>query len=428
MAVATAPDLDVSTTLTARAAAVVAVLLAIASTISLPVGGLDSVGRTGLRLLSGVVEQRVDAEWVPLDAGTNIPAGTWIRTGEGTAELGRPGLAVHLLEDTEVVVEDVPDLQRGSLLLGSQREVAATTGLVTASGRGWWRLDGGQGVRVGAYEATVTVRDGAGREELVRDYRQVTLVGGIIDEGPVPLTYRATDAFDRRFLADAMTIDDFLAALGRGLRADYGTEPQTLAFYQDFDGLGGQVVQALAALADGSLEERSADGRLGPPDRLLVAAVVTEAVALAASLPPADAAAQVRADRLDGANWGLIAVVHDVSPAEIRSAADRALTQRRERAAEGVAAPVVVTPVEPDPVEEPPTDPDPTPPPPDPEDPTDPPSPPDDEDDDGTVGEVVDPVVDELPDGLGEPVDEVVDIVDDLIDGTSDTLGGLLTD
>jgi len=428
MALATAqqPDLDVSTTFTARVAAVVAVLLAIASTISLPVGGLGSVGETGLRLLSGALEQRVDGVWQSVSEGTNIAAGTWIRTSETEAELGRPGVAVHLLPDTELVVEDVPDLQRGSLLLGSEREVAATTGLITGHGRGWWRLDAGQAARVGTYEGTVTIRDGAGREELLRDFRQVAVVSGVIEGAAVPVTYVATDAFDRRFLADALAIDDFLAALARGLRADYGTEPQTLAFYQDFDGLGGQVVQALAALADGSLEETSSDGRMGPPDRLLVAAVVTEAVALAAGVPPAEAAAQVRTERLAGAEWGLIAVMSDVSPADIRGAADRALEQRRERAASGQAAPVVQTPPE---DSTPPDDPAP---PPDPEQPEppgeedpEPPSPPDDED--GTIGESVDPVVDELPDELGEPVDEVVDIIDDLIGGTLDTLtDGLL--
>lgn len=428
MALATAqqPDLDVSTTLTARAAALVAVLLALAATMSLPIDGLESVGDAGLRLVSGTLEQRVDGDWLSVAPGTDIAAGTWIRTTDRVAELGRPGVAVHMREDTELVVEDVVDLQRGSLLMGSEREVSATTGLITVAGRGWWRLDAGQSARAGTYAGTATVRDGAGREELLRDYRQVAIVAGVIEGAPAPLTYVATDAFDRRFLADALTIDDFLAALGRGLRADYGTEPQQLAFYQDFDGLGGQVVHALAALADGSLEEVSSDGRIGPPDRLLVAAVVSEAVALAAGLPPAEAAEAVRTERLAGAAWGLIAVTFDVSPGDIRTAADRALTQRREAAARGEAVPVDRAPPDdatpgdqgqgPDPEQPPPPDPG--------EDPTPP-----DDDDDGIVGEEVDPIVDELPDEVQDPVDEAVDIVDELIDGPLDLLtGGLVGD
>ena len=431
MALATAqqPDLDVSTTLTARAAAVVAVLLAILSTVSLPVGGLDSVGDTGLRFVSGALEQRVGGAWQTVTPGTNLPAGTWVRTTDGLAELGRPGMDLHLAEQTELVVEEMVDLQRGSILLGSQREVSATTGLVTVSGRGTWRLDAGQSTRVGTYIGTATVRDGAGREELVRDYRQIAVVGGVIESEQVPLAYVATDAFDRRLLADALTIDDFLAALGRGLRADYGSEPQTLAFYQDFDGLGGQVAQALAALADGAFEETSTDGRIGPPDRLLVAAVVTEAVALAAGLPPAEAAEAVRTERLAGANWGLIAVVFDASPGDIRAAADRALTQRRERAGSGEAAPVVRTPeqdsTDPDPGTPPdprgPSEPDPS------EDPTTSPPPTEDEDEDGTVGEAVDPVVDELPDGVQQPVDGAVDIVDELIEAPLELPSGALS-
>lgn len=424
MALATAqqPDLDVSTTLTARAAAAVAVLLAILSTVSLPVGGLDSVGDTGLRFLSGALEQRVGDTWKTVAPGTNVPAGTWVRTTDRLAELGRPGVDLHMLEGTELVVEEVVDLQRGSILLGSQREVGATTGLVTAAGRGTWRLDAGQSARAGTYAGTLTVRDGAGREELLRDYRQVAVVSGIIEGDQVPLTYVATDAFDRRLLADALTIDDFLAALGRGLRADYGTEPQTLAFYQDFDGLGGQVVQTLAALADGTFERTSTDGRIGPPERLLVAAVVSEAVALAAGLPPAEAAEAVRTARLEGTNWGLIAVLFDASASDVRAAADRALNQRRERATAGEAAPVVRAPeqdtVAPDPDTSPdpgrPTDPDQT------EDPTTPPS----EDEDGTLGPAVDPVVDELPEDAQQPVDDVVDIVDELIKGPFERVSG----
>jgi hypothetical protein len=334
---------------------------------------------------------------------------------------------LHMLEQTELVVEDVVDLQRGSVLLGSQREVGATTGLVTATGRGTWRLDAGQSTRVGTYAGTATVRDGAGREELLRDYRQVAVVGGVIEDEQVPLTYLATDAFDRRLLADALTIDDFLAALGRGLRADYGTEPQTLAFYQDFDGLGGQVVQALAALADGTFEDTGADGRIGPPERLLVASVVSEAVALTAGLPPAEAADAVRTQRLAGANWGLIAVMFDASPTDVRAAADRALTQRRERATSGVAAPVVRAPEQDTTTPDPGTQPDPGQPPTDPgEDP--PTSPPPSEDEDGTVGTALDPVVDELPDGAQEPVDDAVDIVDELIEGPLEVLSGGLLD
>lgn len=432
MALATAqqPDLDVSTTLTARAAAVVAVLLAILSTVSLPVGGIDSVGDTGLRFVSGALEQRVGDTWQAVTPGTNVPAGTWVRTTDRLAELGRPGMDLHMLEETELVVEAVVDLQRGSILLGSQREVRATHGLVTAAGRGTWRLDAGQSARAATYAGTVTVTDGAGREELLRDYRQVAVVNGVIESDQVPLTYVATDAFDRRLLADALTIDDFLAALGRGLRADYGTEPQTLAFYRDFDGLGGQVVEALAALADGTFEDTSEDGRIGPPERLLVAAVVSEAVALAAGLPPAEAAEAVRTERLAGANWGLIAVVFDASPSDVRAAADRALTQRRERATSGEAAPVVRAPEQDSTAPDPgtptdpgrPTEPDPS------QDPTTPP-PTEDEDQDGTVGEAVDPVVDELPDGVQQPVDDAVDIVDELIEAPVELLsGGLLDD
>ncbi len=153
---------------------------------------------------------------------------------------------------------------------------------------------------------------------------------------PGPYVYTSDDAFDRRHLADAMAVDDYVAALRGGLAAQYGTAPQPPAFYVDFDGLDGQLV---AALGDVGFD-RDGD-RVGPPADVLVAAVVTSAIVSDAGLAPVVAADEVRALRLDGATWGLIAQGRDLDAGNVRAAADRALARRAVAEQQGVAVPAV---------------------------------------------------------------------------------------
>ena len=247
----------------------------------------------------------------------------------------------------------------------------------------------------------------------------------VVTAPPRPYVYTTDDAFDRQHLADAMGVDDYVEALGTGLTAQYGTAPQSAAFYTDFDGLDGALVTALGDVGF----DRDGD-RIGPPSDVLVAAVVTDAVVRDAGLDPVTAATEVRDLRLAGATWGLVAQHHDLDASNVRDAADRALARRAAAEQQGDAVPAV--PAAASTEDAPAPTPSPTPAPTTPgtpdrsggQEPSDgePPPPssgPDPDDEPGPLGSVVDQTgaTDLLGDDVGGLVDDVVDAGDDLLDG-----------
>lgn len=425
----------------ARTAALLAVVVAVLGSLMGPTGQLDQLlGAAPVRVAAGVVEQQVDGGWERVDVGEVVAAGTRFRAVGDIATLEVPGGEVDVADGTRAVAGADLVVETGTAVVRSP-EVAVGDGAVEAQGAGAWRYDATG--RVGVYEGATLLRDATGREVLVRPLQEVGLRDGAVASELRPYVYVGSDPFDRRHLADALGVDDYVGALARGLDADFGTAPQQPAFYTDFDGLDGRL---LALLGDVGFDR---DGpRVGPPADVLVAAVVTEALVVDAGLPPADAATEVRTARLDGATWGLIAQARELDASHVRAAADRALSRREQAVEQGTATPVIPSDGEsPDGADDEPggtTDPDlggpgpgdgGTDPGDDGEDPDG-----DGEDPDGGGGDgptddggPISDTLDDLggdeavPDPLEEPVDDLVDVIDDVLDGGSED-GGLVED
>jgi hypothetical protein len=418
-------------TVPARLAAVAALLVALVGAGLGSLGGLDALlGDAGVTVVRGRVELATPSGWTVAGTGVRLPRGGEIRVPDGRATLAVPGGELDLTEGAELVLDEPIRVTAGTALARSNGHVTLGAGAVTATGRGAWRIDGGGPGRIATYRGSAVVTDAADREILLRDLQELRIRNGVADGEPRPYVYTSVDPFDPEYLRDAFAVDDLARALHRGLEADYGSAPQSPDFYVDFDGLDGQLVGAL-----GDVGFTFVGDRLGPPADVLIAAVVTEAVVTRSGLSPQDAADEVRTWRLDGATWGLIAVRWDLSPSDVRAAAERALNRRRAALDAGTATPVV-TPaaVVPGTAGAPgeggaPSDPgsgtppdagggdDPTtPPPPGGEPGPEPESP-------GPVGTVVDTVNDVVPleDALGDDatgtVDQTAELVDDVLDG-----------
>lgn len=415
----TAPTAAPAAAAPARAAAVLAVVVALVGAVLGPTGRFDALLGNGVTVASGAVEVLEDDAWVPAPVGRALAVGQVVRVPDGVATLDVPGGAVDLVAGTRLTLDRPLVLDTGSMVVRSD-QVAAGDGVVTATGRGPWRLDATG--RVGAYGGAPLLTDASGRETLVRPLQEVRVADGVVEGSPRPYVYVGSDVLDRQHLAPALDVDDYVASLRRGLAADYGTAPQSRDFYRDFAGLQGERVTTLEDIGF----ERTA-GRVGPPADVLVAGVVTDALVTDAGLTPRAAGTEVRTKRVAGATWGLIAQARELDAGHVRAAADRALSRREQQEAEGTATPVFppaptgptattraddaggdgagspdgpTTPDAPGGGED--------------DDPSDPST----DDGEGPVGGVVDETgaTELLPEPLGDTVDDTVDVVDDVLE------------
>lgn len=317
----------------ARVAAALAVVVALVGALMGPGGQLDGLlGGNAITVAAGRIEAQVADGWIPVPVGSRVQAGATLRAPEGQATLGVPGGSVDLADGTRLTTEERMRVEAGVVVVHGSRTVIGD-GSTHVQGTDTWRYDAAG--RIGAYIGSVVVTDAADREVLVRSLQEVRVRDGILAVEPRPYVYADADAFDRQYLATAFDVDDYLAALRVGLQGQYGTAPQVAAFYTDFDGLDGSLVDRLGDVGF----ERQGD-RVGPPADVLVAAVVTEALVVDAGLAADVAAQQVRDLRLAGATWGLVVQGHDLDASHVRAAADRALARRQLAEQQGTAVPV----------------------------------------------------------------------------------------
>src|SRR5207253_2816528 len=129
---------------------------------------------------------------------------------------------------------------------------------------------------------------------------------GLVPDRPVPLRYRASDAWDRRFLADAIDLGRDLDARSRGITGQLGPDQgRTAGFYR-------LVLPGLDREADFSqamLDTTTADLTTG--ERLVGAVIAIEG--RRGSF--ARRWTSTFAFRADGAAWGLVALDQGVTRA-----------------------------------------------------------------------------------------------------------------
>ncbi len=216
--------------------------------------------------------------------------GTGGRAADGTS---RPGTTVVMAVD--------PRLEAGPLLAVGPRPVEVRAGdhrvtvAPTDAADGVARLDRRIGLGVGSYAGAVTVTS-AGRTAPLAPLRRIEVAApGAVGGRPLPLRYDADDAWDRRYLGDALAIDAQLGPLLASSEALASTFLDDVVLADAVPGLpsGVGLRDRLTALDDGG-------------DALVLAAI-----AVTAGGSDADAARswdRAAAFHATGAPWGLVAL------------------------------------------------------------------------------------------------------------------------
>jgi len=275
------------------------------------------------------------AEVVRADGDRQVVEDDSVRLGPGdTIEVTAGSLRFELADDvrfegrtaetvggragTTVRMATVPELMAGPLLVVApgRTEVRAAGSTVavgpTGSGVGAARLDRGLGLGVGTYRGRVAL-DSAGRRAAVPGLHRIEVATpGTFGRRDLPLRYVPDDAWDRRFLGDALALDRQLAPLLAGLDAS-GPDLAT----------AGGLRQALPDLPSAATLRPLVDSAGSGGEALVLAAL--------SDLDTGGTFAErwAAAERFhgDGAEWGLVALDRRVAPDRlldvIRDAIDR---------------------------------------------------------------------------------------------------------
>jgi hypothetical protein len=269
--------------------------------------------------------ERVDGSAVVLEGGANAggtrPAKTTLHQGDtfdlvtGEADLRLAGsVRMEAASGASLVMGARPDLREGNLLVSAQEPTVVTAGGTRV------RLDGSDdepvagrltrtaGLSVGLYRGTARV-DTAGTVRALGALRRVDVPALGEVTGVQPIRFRADDAWDRRYLADAITLDARLADLLPGLMRSarrHGGDPQGLA--------------VMLGRVDGMPSGRQL-ARLVDPDRPLQDVLLGATIAsLADGGPYATRWSAALRFRDAGATWGLVAMDRGVSPRAVLDA------------------------------------------------------------------------------------------------------------
>lgn len=297
--------------------AIVVLVLTVGAVWIRDVGVLDPA--VVAEVLWGPVERETgDGEWESVPPGTELSAGAVVRTGQEQGVLEVPSGRLRLASGSRVTLQerDAMQIAVGSVLLEVDDLVTVRWGLVSATGRGTWRLDTSEVSQAGVYRGGVAVRDEQGRERSLGLLQQVGLTGGTVDEEVLPLRYVASDPWDARLLAGALTVDRFVIQLQQSLTVDYGEGSRPPSFYRAF--------RAHPAVVAGVLEG-SRTAQIRPPARILTGILVAQTLVRRAGLAPDDAVGEVLSLREQGAAWGLILARHDLGVDALRDTVDLAL-------------------------------------------------------------------------------------------------------
>ena len=219
------------------------------------------------------------------------------------------GRVLELRGGSAVRVAATPHLLAGDLLAEATvrpLDVSAASAAVRLGRETAARLSSRLSADAAVYRGRLRMTS-AGRGLSVPALRQATVAGpGLVPDQPVPLRYRASDAWDRRSLGDAIDLGRDLDARSQGITSQLGPgQGRTAGFYQlVLPGLDSQP-GFTQALLDGT----TADLTTG--ERLVGAVIATEG--RRGSFARRWAA--VFAFRTAGAEWGLVALDQGVTSA-----------------------------------------------------------------------------------------------------------------
>jgi hypothetical protein len=356
-------------------------------------------GEAGLTL-TGRVQLESGGRKTTVSSPLTIHRGQTVRVTRGTAALAfSDDRRLELRQGSAVKVERTPTVVAGDALMiaeGTKFTVRAAGSTVSVRD-GAARLNRRLGVEAAAYTNSVEMVS-AGRRLVVPTLRQATIASlGIVPARAEPLRLRPTDAWDRRYLGDAIELNEQLQMRSDGFTGQLaaGTGRSVAFFTSLLPDLGEQK----------GFEAALVDARRAPGETLVGATIALTG----RQSSFAERWREVFSFRDEGAAWGLVAVDQHVgAPSGLTSAIDAALGRSR-------AAPVeLAAPAAPEPTSETtpplaaPASPPPT--------PTPSPSP-------GGTTSPTQPAPEEPP-PAPSPLQPVVDTLGDLVGGLLSGLGG----
>ena len=294
----------------------VAVLVALASVAAGCSGG-DGPGRSEARLEvdgSASVTSEDGSTEVVTGAAT-LDFGDVVTVDAGTASLEfasgqryefRSGVGGAV--DSQVVIGFPPTLVEGDALVADGFPAAISYDTITISAQGAVKVRAGV-PEAAAYAGRVRI-DGAGRLDELTRLRQVVLTSSA---RPEPLAYDGADAWDRRFLGEAIAFGDRLEALARGYTSDLQRSgPRPASFFES----------VLPQLADErEFGDDLLDADRDPGETLVGAAIVIQG----REGTFRERWDSVFAFRDEGAAWGLVALDQGVSSAPVLDSIELAI-------------------------------------------------------------------------------------------------------
>ena len=250
---------------------------------------------------------------------TRLEPGDRLTVRSGTAELELADAvrfsaraAAGSVPATDLTMARVPTLRAGPLLVVAPRgtRIAAGAGAMRLADSGAARVTRTTAVGVDVFRGGA-VLSSAGVEQSVPALRAAEIVAAGELSGTRPVDYHAADAWDRRYLGPALTLDRQLSSLVSGMRADR-VDGADLARRLRFGASGAPSTSALRTLLA---------HRKGALDAAVGVAVV------GAGRGGSFEARWARAFRFHdaGAPWGLVAMDAGADPDAVVDALGRAL-------------------------------------------------------------------------------------------------------
>jgi hypothetical protein len=286
-------------------------------------------------LLTGCGKERLQPGEARLvvDGRTRVTTASKAFTVRGTRRLHRGDRVRVLVGTARVELSDDRSLElrrrsaitvQEPLLLatGDTLAKAASTALTVRTAmtdvvvtRGASRIVSSLAVRAGAYSGGLDV-DSAGRRLQVPALRQAVVpTAGLVPDRPLPIAYDPSDAWDRRYLGEAIDLGAELANRSRGFAAQVPpAESSTAAFFR-------RVLPQLAS--EPAFEDATVEADRSPGETLVGAAIVV----LAKRGAFAERWEAVFGFRDDGADWGLVAQDQGVDRTPLLDEIDKVITR-----------------------------------------------------------------------------------------------------
>lgn len=318
-----------------RRSATLAVALTLLSGACIGRGGGSVPGIFSVSAITGSSTARFPGatDWRPLVKGEEVPGGTAIRLPTVTDVLtltrgtqveielraneeppdGGFGAEAVVVAIDEIVIQTGDALARsdGALPL---RLRSADDGIAASGAGGTFRLDRRTSLRIGVYAGTVEVNGPAGAAPLpaLREAQPRNGAPGL----PQPLRLTEGDAWDVRFLGDALDLDRDLAAQIAGYEGEFGDRTRSVDDLSQIARDAGRDVSFVRATLD------------RPAGDVLVSLMLALLLEARNAAEAPRAYAEMLGLRASGATWGLVATERHVSAADALAAVVRGVGLR----------------------------------------------------------------------------------------------------